>query len=153
MNQHSVVCFDLTVVREAMGCDVYGFIGMDFLKDCIITIDFAAGRVDFLPPGTARQPAWGESVPFEYDNMQRPRIHAVVGNDLETSFVVDTGHASTGSLDEAALTFLVDLQKVRITGNSRYMAASGSFSSATMRVSRCRCARCSESSPSRIRKS
>lgn len=64
MEKHPIACLDLTKMREAAGRDIYGFLGMDFLKDRIIAIDFDKGCLDFLPPGTVKQPSWGESISF-----------------------------------------------------------------------------------------
>lgn len=135
MRKQPVACYDCTGVREALGRDVYGILGMWFLKDWIITIDFDEGRIDFLQPGMAKQPAWGESVPCSLDADGSLHIYAKVGKDVETSFIVDTGHAGTGDIEKAFLTRLVNLHEARITGNSRQMTAFGLSSSLVTRLS------------------
>ena len=61
-----VGCRDLTPIREASGRSIQGLLGLDFLKEWIVRIDFDEGRVDFLPPDTPSSPAWGECILFEY---------------------------------------------------------------------------------------
>ncbi len=113
MGDHPVACHDFTAMREAAGRDIRGFLGMDFLENWIITIDFDEGRVDFLPPKSVQQPAWGESVPFDYGDTGMPRIHAMLRKDMQTPFEVDTGCISTGQFDAAILTLLCDLHVAR----------------------------------------
>lgn len=135
MGKHPVACHDLSQFREAFGSDIRGVLGMEFLKDWIISIDFVEGRLDFLPPGTAKKPEWGESVPCAYDAKGMLQICATVGKDVETSFEVDTGDAGTGSLEEAFLTLLVDLHEARMIGHKRCLTASGLHSPQVTRLS------------------
>ena len=107
---------------------------MDFLKDWIIAIDFDVGRVDFLPPGTVKQPAWGESIPIVYSNTEIPLIRAALGKDVERYFEVDTGWAGTGNIEEAFLMLLVDRHEARMTGDAKAMTFSGVHSSNVARL-------------------
>jgi hypothetical protein len=134
MKKHNVACFDLTKLREAAGRDFRGILGMDFLKDWVITIDFDSGRVDFLPAGTVKQPAWGESIPLHYTDPGTPRINATLGKDIDTSFVIDTGCAGTGGIEEAFLMLLFDWHEARMTGDQKAMTASGIHSSNVARL-------------------
>ena len=134
MGEHPVVCFDLTEVRGAVGRDIRGLLGMDFLKDWIIAIDFDVGRVDFLPARTVKQPAWGESIPFTLSDIGAPLIHATLVEGVETSFEVDTGCAGTGDVDEAFLMLLVDWHEARMCGDEKAMTASGMHSSNVARL-------------------
>ena len=127
---------DFTETRQAAGCNVRGFLGMDFLKDWIITIDFDEGRLDFLPPGTAKLPAWGEGIPLEYDDSGIPRIRGTVGKNLEPFFTVDTGYDGTGQLEEVFLMLLVDdSHEARMTGDTQSVTFSGLHLSDTARLS------------------
>ena len=135
LGEHRVACYDFTPIREASGRDIRGCLGMEFLKNWVISIDFDEGRVDFLPKGTAAQPAWGGSVPFEYGDTEMPRISATLGKDIETSFEVDTGCFGTGDLDWVSLFLLSDRHEARNCGKVRQMALSGEYSSSVSRLS------------------
>jgi len=136
MGKTPISSYDLTALREASGCDIRGVLGMQFLKDWIITIDFDEGRLDFLPPRTAKQPEWGKNIPFEYGSTGIPRVHATLGKDIESSFAVDTGDSGTGNIDEAFLMLLVGLNEARMTGIDKNMTLSGPHSSDAARLSR-----------------
>ncbi len=135
MNKQPVACYDFTEIREAVGRDIHGILGMDFLKDWITAIDFDEGRLDFLPAGTAKQPAWGESITFDYDNNGSPQICSTLGKDVETFFMLDTGDAGTGDLEEPFVMLLANFHEVRMTGNTRSMTISGSHLSKAIRLS------------------
>jgi hypothetical protein len=108
---------------------------MDFLKHWIITIDFDEGRLDFLLPGTERDPNWGENVPFVYDTSGAMFILATVGENVRIPFMVDTGDFGTGHLDEALLTRLVSSHEARVTGSDKYGSFSGIYSARVARLS------------------
>lgn len=120
-----VVCHDCALLREASGCSLYGIVGMDFLKDWIITIDFDEGRLDFLLPGTKWDPSWGESLPFVHDASGIACILATAGDNVRTAFEVDTGDADTGRLENSLLTRLVRSHEARVTGDSKAVDLSG----------------------------
>jgi hypothetical protein len=136
MRQDRVACFDFTGMREAAGRDICGFIGMDFLRNWIVTIDFDEGRVDFVPPGTAAKPEWGESIPFEYSERGMPRIRAAFGKDRAAYFEIDTGCDATGKLvDGLYLATLADLHEARVSGRELSMSMSGTSSRTVSRLS------------------
>ena len=97
---------------------------MDFIKDWIVTIDFDEGRVDVLPPGTEKSPAWGESIPFAYKGGVIV-IPAIVGKDVPAFFEIDTGATSTGILEETLLKGLVDSHEARVIGQGTSACFSG----------------------------
>ncbi len=119
-----VLCQDLTLPREMSTPKVYGIVGIDFIKDWIVTIDFDEGRVDVLPPGTEKRPEWGESIPFAYKGGVIV-VPAVVGKDMPTLFEVDTGATSTGILEETLLKGLVDSHEARVVGQGTSSCLSG----------------------------
>jgi hypothetical protein len=112
-------------------------VGMDFLKDWIITIDFDEGRIDVLPPGTKRVSKWGESIPFVYDTDGRMEmsIRATVGEKVQTPFMVDTGNTGTGHLGDALLTRLIGAREARATGDGKGVDLSGTHTSKVARLS------------------
>jgi hypothetical protein len=130
-----VGCHDLTSFREASGLDIRGFLGMDFLKDWIVTIDFDEGRLDFLNPGTTRDPEWGEYIPFMYGSRGSMYILPTVGEDFRAPFCVDTGNLGEGGLEETLFSRLVGLHEVRVSGDVPCLTASGESLSRVGRLS------------------
>jgi predicted aspartyl protease len=118
LTRRPVFCHDLALPHGMSGPKVDGIVGMDFIKHWIIAIDFDAGRVDVLSPGTERRPEWGEGIPFAYKGGVMV-IPAVVGKDVPAFFEIDTGATSTGILEETLLDALVDAHEARIIGQGR----------------------------------
>jgi hypothetical protein len=135
LTKDPVVCFDFTPARKYTGCDVHGIIGMDFLKDWIITIDFDEGRLDILPSETERSPKWGECILFVYGAGGLMSILAMVDNNVQMPFMVDTGTANTGSIEETLLTRLVNAREARCTGDGKTCDISGMYASRVARLS------------------
>lgn len=130
-----VVCHDLTPFREASGCNIRGTIGMDFLKDWIIAIDFDEGRLDILPPETEKNPQWGEGIPFVFAKSGSPLLLATVGEKTRTPFLIDTGWAGTGGLNDWLIKRLVSSNEARITGDNEGVDVSGRCRSRVARLS------------------
>ncbi len=124
LTRGTVLCHDLAMLHNVAGPKVDGIVGMDFIKDWIITIDFDEGRLDVLPPGTENRPEWGESMPFAYKGGVMV-IPAIVGKDVPTFFEIDTGATSTGILEETLLNALVNTHEARIVGQSTSACLSG----------------------------
>jgi hypothetical protein len=118
-------CYDFTATREASGCSFDGLLGMDFLRNWIITIDFDEGRVDFLGPETTSVPGWGECIPVAFDSHGIMCVLATVGKDIQIPFRVDTGMNSSGLLDSALFSRLVRCHELRATGDRKFLELSG----------------------------
>ncbi|MGD0899076.1 MAG: PDZ domain-containing protein [Thermoguttaceae bacterium] len=132
---HPVLCNDLAPIREASGHGLYGFVGMDFLKDRTIAIDFDEGRLDVLPPGTEGDPKWGEKIPFEYNANGIMLVSVTVGKDVRTPFEVDTGDTGTGRLDYSLFSRLAGSHELRVTGDTDTMTLPGVGSPRVARLS------------------
>ena len=130
-----VGCHDFTPFREASGCDIRGLLGMDFLKDWIVAFDFDDARLDFLAPGTARDPAWGECIPFVYGDAGAMCVMVKVGVDIRALFLIDTAHRRMGNLKELLFSRLVALHEIRLTGDTIALTLSGEISSREGRLS------------------
>jgi hypothetical protein len=121
-----VVCHSLRVVRESTGCDLYGFLGADFLNDWIVAIDFDEGRIDILDPGTKPDPSWGRCVHFASKSNEVRYLPVIVGKGGETAdFQFVTGCMVTGLLQEPLFSELVASRDMHVIGQSQVGTLSG----------------------------
>ncbi len=100
----SVVVMDLGPLREGFGLELYGILGMDFLKRYCVRFDPEAKVVQFMRTGSERgwlwdrqpdvnrHPEWGTRLPLRLDGGRRPRVKGRFGGDTEVDFLLDTGH-------------------------------------------------------------
>ena len=99
-----VLYTDLAHLRVGSGTDVYGHLGLDFLRDRIMRIDYDRGEVSFL-----RSLPDNPGAPFLLDLSSRnlpPKVLADVAGIGEQWFVIDTGSTSVGSFDARLLAHL-----------------------------------------------
>lgn len=82
-----VVSMNLQRIREAMGADVGGILGFDWLKWQILQVDFRDARLRFLRSAPQRQ---GIEIPLEI-NDNRAFLHAVLPELGEVRLLLDTG--------------------------------------------------------------
>ena len=119
-----VVLHDLTSMREALGVDIRGCLGMDFLSRHVVRIDLDEGRLTIL---RSMHTCEGQRLPLKIEG-GRPWIEvSVPGSDLPVWFAIDTGHLG---LDSGRI--LADLQqhlekigKLRIVSTSNVETAGG----------------------------
>jgi hypothetical protein len=120
-----VVGLDLGRLREVSGRDIYGMIGMEFLRDKVVRIDCDRGKVTFLksvPEGS------GEPVPiYRLDDPPRPHVYVdIEGWALDTLCQIDTGMVgSEGILPKATLKSLAEHGKAERDQDWRALDAAG----------------------------
>lgn len=120
-----VVTSDLRRLREGLGEEVYGCVGMDFLSRHVFRVDPDRGEVVFLrSPG----PAAGDRLPVTIkDNV--PFVQAKLSGLAEPElFLVDTGAASgggTGLLRAEAFDALVKQDKIKPIDTALAVSLSG----------------------------
>lgn len=123
-----VGCTDLSVVREAVrqvsGQEIYGILGMDFLRDYVLRIDLARQSLRFLPPKDRRED-WGRRFDIDYRAAGVPTVLARLSEGIEVPFLLDTGDASTGDLEAELFERLHSQGAVEITGHARCATGSG----------------------------
>jgi hypothetical protein len=114
-----VIRADLSGIRECSGYDIRGVLGMAFLKNYVVQIDFDAGILCLLrsvprSPGTRLELV---------DDQGCPGIFCTCGIDALTVFTVDTGLGGecAGMLDSRFLEKLLD------GGVASLVGAPGSF--------------------------
>jgi hypothetical protein len=91
----TVACHDLTNIRYASGQEVYGILGMDFLRNYAIELDFDAGKCQLWKEAPTH---WDKqhSVPISFDQSNRPQIPLAMSGGRTEQFIIDTGaNAST----------------------------------------------------------
>ena len=101
-----VACVDFSQFRAISGGEMDGWVGMDFLRDRIVRLDFDRGKAALLravPQGS------GATVPLAVSALGATvTLHVTGVGDLP--FKVDTGHVGTGSgnLDRVVAARLVE---------------------------------------------
>lgn len=87
----SVTCVDLQALRYASGEQIYGVLGMDFLRHFAIEIDFDAGKVRLWKsaPSEWRRVGTRHALKFSHDGC--PYIVAKLPSDEQEWFALDTG--------------------------------------------------------------
>jgi len=83
---------DLGGLGGAMGMELGGILGYDFLRHFVLTLDYDAGRIKFYDRGAFQDPAGVEFLPAEFDSG-----HPFVEMGLDSyrgKFVIDLGNAS-----------------------------------------------------------
>jgi hypothetical protein len=117
-----VLVHDLTHLREALGLDVYGFLGMDFLSRYVVRIDLDRGRLTFSR--SAGQEA-GQSAPLQFTR-GLPCLEAdLIGFGPGEWFVIDTGDvgATSGRLTGTTCRLLEKLDHLTPLGQTRVQTA------------------------------
>ena len=89
---------DFAPMRAVSDRDVWGLIGMQFLKNYVVQVDFDALRVRFLDPRTSPRPDWGFAVPMRSDETGVPVVTARIDGIGPANFVMDTGDNGGGNL-------------------------------------------------------
>ena len=95
-----VLCVDLDELRQLSGLEIRGVIGMGFLRRYVVQIDTGAGTLSLLKSGDeATAPAdWGQPNLMRMARQGSPVILGQLFDKYETSFLIDTGYADTGTL-------------------------------------------------------
>jgi len=123
-----VVGVDMSGLREASGVDFFGMLGMDFLSQHVIRIDFDKGELSFLKTAdhVSGTPQW--MLPNEFN------VPTVLGwvsvNRGPERFILDTGAwgaHTTGAIGKPLLNDLVKRENYRQlgTGLSETVAGTG----------------------------
>jgi hypothetical protein len=111
-------CLDFSRLRELYGREIDGLIGMDFLKDYVIRIDFDRGEVTFLRSVGANP---GHRMPITFQGNYPHVMVEASGLVGQGRFLIDTGSAGfgSGSLQREAFDILARLGKLRLAGESK----------------------------------
>lgn len=120
----SPVCvLDMTSLREGIGHQVEGVLGMDFLRQHVLRIDFDAARVSFLRSAGADA---GESLDLTYDDADCPWVQGKLPDGAAEPFKIDTGNiVGSGSIRSEAFRSLLTDSGLHVGGEWWYETASG----------------------------
>jgi PDZ domain/Aspartyl protease len=97
-----VACANFDMLRRVGGHDIRGFIGMAFLAQHVVEIDFDQGRLSFL---SAAPPESGLPVRFSLADRPMPAVYAEIEGLGLKKFRIDTGDLGFGSGDLEARDF------------------------------------------------
>jgi hypothetical protein len=119
-----VAGLDFKKFEEASGYEFLGILGMDFLRNHIIQIDFDAGKLTFLKEA-GREP--GVAVPIIFSRQNRPCVAMDIGGWGREEFLVDTGCFKPGSgcLRSDLFASLLEKKHVKEVGQANYMTLKG----------------------------
>jgi hypothetical protein len=121
----SVGCHDLTKMRYASGEEIYGVLGMDFLKSYAVEFDFDAGKCRIwksAPSDWARQ----QSSMMTYDESNRPFVTLTFPSSRAEQFVIDTG-ANASTLRSDVFDELIKKGDIHPATNHSGVAMAGTF--------------------------
>ena len=96
------ICADLSAYRKACNKSAFGVLGMDFLRDKILHIDFDAGRLSFLRRA-GKKP--GQHVPIHWSDFSLPMVELDLAGIGPAEFLLDTGRSGFASGFLSADTF------------------------------------------------
>ena len=94
-------CLDLELLRRVMGKDVRGILGMGFLKNYVVRVDFDSGKVRFCRGDSRRHPELGRAVRLYNPGGEVGGVLFVQGNLAgvgDIKLLLDTGRNVAGDL-------------------------------------------------------
>jgi hypothetical protein len=110
--------YDFSRFREVSGREIYGLIGMDFLHNFALQIDFDKGELLLLRK--ASSPRDADSFKLYYDELGRPLVSCGICDWGEAHFLIDTGCMDTGRLESELAKGLIQAKMARRGGSTRY---------------------------------
>ena len=132
--RRSVVTMDLNGFRQAGGVDLFGFLGLPFFSDHVVRIDFDQGFVRVFSSTTRPRQEWGEAFPLLTSGRSLVGILAQPGDDLPTTFGIDTGSNGTGSLQQDVYDRLLQRGRIHDVRSSIQTTLAGTFVNAEARL-------------------
>jgi hypothetical protein len=120
-----VICTDLSEVRHAIGKEVYGVLGMDFLQAHKFRIDFDHGKVVFLRSIDTTDENLGKPIHVGYKDVRTPYVAAALSLDHVDDFVVDTGASTTGTLTPTYFNDMAQKEMLKIVKQSKVVTVAG----------------------------
>jgi predicted aspartyl protease len=94
-----ILCMDLHSLTMADGRQISGVLGMDFLENHIIQINFDKSYFSFLQRDTIGKYFPGQRINLNFDKTGRMKINGKILDNMTAGFIIDTGNNTTGTLD------------------------------------------------------
>lgn len=128
-----VGCIDFSRFRCILGSTMNGMLGMDFLRQRIVRIDFDQGELQFLesvPEGS------GAPIPIRFSSIRCPTVTVALGGALEETFTIDTGISGTveGVIGKRLLERLIESGRASNVGSGMAESINGSRTAGTARI-------------------
>lgn len=126
-----VACFDLSDCRRALGYDIRGVVGREFLKRYVVRFDFDRGKLQFrTAPGNDA----GVRLPILIVK-NIPLIRVELPGGVETYFQIDTGFVGdSGSLHEEHVRYLEKKAQLTSLGDIEMAGPNGKRATRTLRL-------------------
>jgi hypothetical protein len=118
-----VAAFDFTKIREATGYDVYGIVGMPFLRNNVVQVDFDKGELLVLK-SPARNCGQGFAVTFKNEAMVA-RLFISIAGDNEEKVILDTGFNGSGELERETFGSAVKCENIAVIDTIPILSFSG----------------------------
>jgi hypothetical protein len=125
-----VFAFDFTKFRQVTGHEVYGFIGMPFLRRHVLRVDFDEGELLVLKePGRD----CGQGCVVTYDDETLPRLGVHLAGVNKQDYLLDTGYNGTCGLPTKSFDTVLNNAGLTAISTALFESLSGT---STQRVGR-----------------
>jgi hypothetical protein len=123
-----VIGYDFTKVRQVSGEPIFGMIGMDFLRQPVVQIDFDAGEVRLLHTA---DDSCGQAFALDFTPEKLPTVKLKVPEVGDRPFLLDTGYVglNSGDFDHELFDHVVDKKHFKVVGSTLAETAAGTDSS------------------------
>ena len=108
----TVLCVDLTGLRESTGLDIRGVIGVGFLRRYTLQLDFDRGRLRIYKSGSGKQVGFGDEIKMNMSKYGCPFVIGKILDKYPCSFMIDTGYPDSGTLSGDVFTKLTEFGKI-----------------------------------------
>ena len=132
---HSVACMDFAAIRQAVGEQIDGVIGMDVLRNCRMLLDFERGKIRFVESLPTPVASLGARVPVDFSPDGTPMILGFVADDSSERFLIDTG-AHGNSLRSQIFDELVEQNRISLSISFTSVTAGGEMQGSRGRLLR-----------------
>ena len=129
-----VYCVDLGELKEVIGLDIKGVVGMGLLRKYAMQIDFDQGILCFFESDEKEHHDWGQEIPMDSLPNGVPFVLGKLLGEYNIPFLVDTGYGDTGTLSEKVFDHLLKQKGLKTVETTLVGKTSGSFHSLVTRM-------------------
>jgi outer membrane lipoprotein-sorting protein/predicted aspartyl protease len=128
-----VSCIDLSMASMVDGRNISGILGMDFLKNHVIRIDFDKYIFSFLVQDDIDTSASGQEFNLTYNSLGLPQVKGQLLDNIYVEFIIDCGNNYFGDFDKDTFEKIITRQDTKIS-ETLVVAASGPQKQREIRV-------------------